>query len=60
MKEIERQMADAVRFELFTGYKSEKNIGLYTKLGYAECRRAYIHDNLTLVFMEKYKLKYIV
>jgi GNAT superfamily N-acetyltransferase len=57
MNAIEQQMLDAVRFELFTGYKSEKNIALYTKLGYVEYRREYIHDHLSLVYMEKDKGK---
>lgn len=36
MKEIEHQLDNCTRYELFTGNRSEKNIKLYQKLGYTE------------------------
>jgi GNAT superfamily N-acetyltransferase len=54
MNKIET-IQDAPRYELFTGYKSEKNLYLYNKLGYREFRREIINDRLTLVFMEKFR-----
>jgi len=39
MRAIEERFPTARRFELLTGYKSEDNIRLYRKLGYAECNR---------------------
>ncbi len=53
MRHIESVFAKAERFELFTGYRSEKNIHLYQKLGYREFRREPATENLTFVFMEK-------
>ena len=40
-------------FELFTSSKSEKNLNLYTKLGYKEFRRQKTRDNIEFVFLEK-------
>ncbi len=53
MDNIENQFNNCQRYELFTGFKSEKNLALYEKLGYVEFKRQYIHDNLTLVYLEK-------
>lgn len=38
MTEIEKLYDDCLSFELFTGYKSEKNLALYRKLGYQDYR----------------------
>ena len=43
----------ASRYELFTGYKSEKNITLYEKLGYRIFKSSAITPNFSLVFLEK-------
>ncbi len=53
MAAIEGAFAGVRRFELFTGPRSERNIRLYQKLGYAVFRTDRISDNLQLVFMEK-------
>ena len=53
MRHIESAFAEAKRFELFTGHRSEKNIHLYQKLGYQEFRREKATENLTFVFLEK-------
>lgn len=53
MKEIETQLCHCSRYELFTGFKSEKNLALYQKLRYNEFRRQFINNNLTLVYLEK-------
>ena len=53
MSEIEIRFGHVLRFELFTGNKSEKNMHLYNKTGYREFKRVKISDNLTLVFLEK-------
>ncbi|MFC5703288.1 GNAT family N-acetyltransferase [Cohnella faecalis] len=52
MEEIEKA-CPATRFELFTGSNSEKNIGLYNRLGYQVFKREVIGHYLTLVFLEK-------
>ena len=53
MNGIESHFNSPNRFELFTGFKSTKNILLYKKLGYSEYKKQYIHEELSLVFLEK-------
>jgi len=53
LMEIEKRFDHVNRFELFTAYKSNKNLYLYTKLGYTEFKRTKVSDRLTLIFMEK-------
>ena len=53
MQAIENYFPQARQFELFTGYKSEKNLFLYHKLGYREIRRQAVSEKLTLVFLQK-------
>ena len=50
---IETLFDTSNRYELFTGYKSEKNLYLYNKLGYKEFSRQKVNDKLVLVYMEK-------
>ena len=45
---IELEFGHVTRYELFTGYKSQKNIKLYEKLGYL-----YFKKDEYLVYMEK-------
>lgn len=42
-----------IRFELFTGSKSEKNLRLYEKLGYRTFRERIITPDITLIYLEK-------
>jgi ribosomal protein S18 acetylase RimI-like enzyme len=53
MAEIESRFPQAKKFELFTGYKDEKNIYFYTKLGYKIFKEESHGDNLKFVFLEK-------
>ena len=53
MKEIEERFSRAERFELFTGHRSEKDLYLYNKLGYEVFKEEPIHQDLTLLYMEK-------
>ena len=53
MREVERVFPDATRFQLFTGHRSEGNIRLYQRLGYARSHEKVVSSALTLVFMEK-------
>lgn len=55
MHEIEKRFKHVKRFELFTGYKSKKNLYLYNKLGYKEFRRDRSSKKLTLIYLEKIK-----
>ncbi len=50
---LEAAFPHVARFELFTGQRSQRNLSLYQRLGYREYRRDYVHDRLTLVFLEK-------
>ncbi len=53
MRHLEDYYREAVRFELFTGHKSLRNLHLYEKLGYREFKRVQVNDHLWLVYMEK-------
>ena len=53
MHAIEARLTQSKRFEIFTGYRSERNIHLYEKLGYQTFRTEPATDRLTMVFMEK-------
>ena len=54
MKSIEDSFEDNKRYELFTGHKSSRNLHLYQKIGYREFKRIIIHENLTMIYLEKY------
>lgn len=53
MSFVESRLDNCIRYELFTGFKSERNLYLYKKLGYSEFKRQPINDNLTIVYLEK-------
>ena len=55
MHAIESKFSNARRYELFTGHKSEKNLALYTRLGYREFARKPQGTNVTLICLEKRK-----
>ncbi|MCL2577493.1 MAG: GNAT family N-acetyltransferase [Defluviitaleaceae bacterium] len=52
MNAIEQEY-QGMRFEIFTGYKSVRTIGLYEHLGYIRFKEQKISDKLSLVFLEK-------
>ncbi len=45
MESIENVFEHVKRFELFTGYKSIKNLHIYKKPGYKEFERTHINDH---------------
>jgi ribosomal protein S18 acetylase RimI-like enzyme len=53
MLEIETAHPKAGRFELFTGWKSAKNLHLYEKLGYKTYEIRDVSDKLKLACLEK-------
>ncbi len=55
MKAIEDEFKDNKRHELFTGHKSIRNLHLYHKLGYKEFKRIPVHENLTMIYLEKFE-----
>jgi ribosomal protein S18 acetylase RimI-like enzyme len=54
MKSIEDSFQNNKRYELFTGHKSKRNLHLYQKIGYKEFKRIPIHENLNMIYLEKY------
>jgi GNAT superfamily N-acetyltransferase len=53
MAAIEERFPRAERFELFTGDRSTKSLGLYAKLGYCEFKRQVPNEKVTLVYLHK-------
>ena len=53
MEEIEARFPEAERFRLFTGHRSFKALHVYEKKGYSVFRTEFVHDELTLFFLEK-------
>jgi ribosomal protein S18 acetylase RimI-like enzyme len=53
LEEVEGRFTEAKRYELFTGHRSEKPIHMYEKSGYRVFRHEPIHENLTLIYLEK-------
>jgi ribosomal protein S18 acetylase RimI-like enzyme len=50
---IERAVAPVVRYELFTGHRSERSLRMYERAGYRRIRTVRESDRLSLTFMEK-------
>jgi ribosomal protein S18 acetylase RimI-like enzyme len=55
LREIEARFDQVARYELFTGGRSEGNIRLYRRHGYAITRTQIVSSVLSLVFLEKRK-----
>lgn len=53
MQRVEVVFNIAIRFELFTGRKSQGNIRLYQRLGYRLFKQKAVTENLAFVFLEK-------
>jgi GNAT superfamily N-acetyltransferase len=53
MSEIEMLFNGAARFELFTGFRDDKNLYFYNKLGYKPFKNVKVTEDLTLVYLEK-------
>lgn len=53
LKAIERRFAAVRRYELFTGWKSVKNLYLYEKLGYERFKEVKVSEKLTLIYLQK-------
>ena len=53
MMEIEKTFDNCLAYELFTGNMSKKNLALYRKLDYKDCREKQIDNNLTLMYLQK-------
>lgn len=55
IRHVEDLFPAAQRFEPFTGSRSEQNIRLYQKLGYALYKTQNLSEQVTLVYLEKYR-----
>jgi ribosomal protein S18 acetylase RimI-like enzyme len=53
MNEIEVQFPKVLRYELFTGTKSESNIGLYKKLEYKTFKKEVVDESHSLFFWRR-------
>ena len=53
LRAIEERFAQARRYELFTGEKSERNLYFYQKWGYRIFRKEALTDKVTIVYLEK-------
>lgn len=53
MRTLEDKFSSGVTFQLFTGEKSNRNVHLYTKLGYRKVRKETTDQGIVLVHMEK-------
>jgi ribosomal protein S18 acetylase RimI-like enzyme len=53
LSEIEGRFTKAKRYELFTGHRSEKPLHMYEKRGYRIFKSEPLHENLTLVYLER-------
>lgn len=53
MMEIEKRFPKSIKYELFTGYKDEKNIYFYSKLGYKIFKEETHSEKIKFVFFEK-------
>ena len=57
MDAIEREFDGCDRYELFTGFKSQKNLYLYKKLGYKEFKQERLSEKITFIYLEKLNAK---
>ncbi len=53
MAEIESIFENVSRFELFTGFRDDKNLYLYEKLGYKWFKQKKLNTDIELVYLEK-------
>ena len=53
MAKIESIFKKVERYEIFTGYKDEKNLYLYQKLRYKKFKLEKVHENLFFEYLEK-------
>lgn len=59
MEMLENRFPDGAIFHLFTGEKSNRNIHLYTNLGYQVVKKETTNQGIVLVHMEKHHSKAI-
>jgi ribosomal protein S18 acetylase RimI-like enzyme len=55
MKAIEEHFSSVMRYELFTGFKEEKNLYIYKSLGYIPYKEEDLNERVRFVYLEKKK-----
>ncbi|MGD6809538.1 MAG: GNAT family N-acetyltransferase [Candidatus Bathyarchaeia archaeon] len=53
LRQVECLSPTVKRFELFTGYKSEKSLYLYKKFGYKEFKTGKDAEDIPIIYLEK-------
>lgn len=53
LQAIEEAFPETERFELFTGFRSERNLYLYQKLGYRIFEERPLNKDFSMIFLEK-------
>ncbi|MBY8982522.1 MAG: GNAT family N-acetyltransferase [Candidatus Lokiarchaeota archaeon] len=53
LNHLEQLFEGVKRYELFTGYKSEKNLHIYKKNGYKRFKEEKLNKNVKLIYLEK-------
>ena len=53
LKAIEDSFPEAERYELFTGFRSKRNLYLYQKIGYRVFKEVGLNEEFILVYLEK-------
>ena len=53
MSATENLFSVVSRYELFTGFRDDKNLYFYNKLGYKEFKQVKINGDLTFIYLEK-------
>ena len=54
LTEVEKKFKGCIRYELFTGAESKKNLYLYQKSGYRIFKSEKLTDKINIVYLEKY------
>src|SRR4030042_1853396 len=54
LTEVEKKFKDSIRYELFTGADSKKNLYLYQKSGYRIFKSEKLTDKINILYLEKY------
>jgi ribosomal protein S18 acetylase RimI-like enzyme len=57
LQAVERECDDVVRFELFTGSRSEANIRFYQRHGYIITRTESLSQTVSITFLEKVSIR---
>ena len=57
LNSIESTLCECKRYELYTGFKSQKNLYIYNQLGYKEFKQQIISNDLKIIYLEKVNMR---